>query len=116
MDQKFEGSKQNRIARNCSGGFGRRGSWRCCDVSMGLEFQMDYALGRVRQFGRDRRGSVAIIFGLMSLVVMATVGVAIDISGSVPFRATLPSSADSAALVFRFRHVLPIPARYRANV
>ncbi len=47
---------------------------------------------------RDRRGAIAIMFGLMSTVLVLAVGTGVDLARAVQFRSALQSAVDSAAL------------------
>jgi Flp pilus assembly protein TadG len=53
---------------------------------------------RVRSAARDERGSVAIMFALTTVVVLAVVGGAVDFGRAVLAREKLQSTVDSAAL------------------
>jgi len=53
---------------------------------------------RLGRFGSERRGSVLILFGLLSFVLMLFVGLAVDVTFAVRFRSALQEAADSAAL------------------
>lgn len=53
---------------------------------------------RVRQFRRDAKGSVAILFGLALIPILLGVGVAIDYGRALIVRERLADAADSAAL------------------
>ena len=66
----------------------------------------DLALAPVRPFRRaarggfraDRRGTVAVLTGLMILPLMFSAGIAVDLTRATGFRAALQNAADSAAL------------------
>ena len=49
-------------------------------------------------FAADRRGTVAVLTGLMVLPLMFSAGVAVDLTRATAFRAALQNAADSAAL------------------
>ena len=51
-----------------------------------------------RTFARDRRGNVAIIFGLTLPIVAGAVGLAIDYSGAAMMRSKMQAVADAAAI------------------
>ena len=54
--------------------------------------------GPVARLGRDRRGSVLVLFGLLACVLMLFVGLAVDVTLAVRFRSALQNAADAAAL------------------
>ena len=49
-------------------------------------------------FGADRRGTVAVLTGLMILPLMFSAGIAVDLTRATGFRTALQNAADSAAL------------------
>ncbi len=51
-----------------------------------------------RTFARDRRGNVAIIFGLTLPIVAGAVGLAVDYSGAAMMRSKMQAVADAAAI------------------
>ena len=53
----------------------------------------------LRLFARDKHGTVAVIFGLLSVPLLGLVGAAMDYSQATQARSTLQAAADSAALV-----------------
>src|SRR5919199_5477727 len=53
----------------------------------------------LRLFARDKQGTVAVIFGLLSVPLLGFVGAAMDYSRATHARSTLQAAADSAALV-----------------
>jgi Flp pilus assembly protein TadG len=66
-----------------------------------VEMQPEHAMRAsrlLRSFGRHERGSVAIMFALTTIVVMALVGGAVDFGRAVLAREKLQTSVDSAAL------------------
>ncbi len=52
----------------------------------------------IRQFGRDRRGNIAVIFALACVPLITTVGCAVDYSRATQIRAKLQAAADSASV------------------
>ncbi len=55
--------------------------------------------GRTRErFGADRRGTVAVLTGLLIVPLMVSAGVAVDLSRATAVHAALQNAADSAAL------------------
>ncbi len=72
---------------------------------------------------RDSKGSVAMVFALTSLIVFASVGLAIDFGRAVHARSQLQSAADAAALAAATKSNLGEDARielattvFQANV
>lgn len=55
-------------------------------------------LGHLRDFGRDQRGTVAIIFGLAFFVVILSAGIAIDVGRVMHVNSKISSALDAAAL------------------
>jgi Flp pilus assembly protein TadG len=55
-------------------------------------------LSGMRMFRRDERGSIAILFGLTSFIVMALVGGAVDYGRAVTARDQMQNAVDAAAL------------------
>jgi Flp pilus assembly protein TadG len=51
-----------------------------------------------RRFSRDRRGNVAILFGLALIPIILIVGVAVDYGRAMTVRGTMSDAADAAAL------------------
>lgn len=57
------------------------------------------SFGRTRgRFGADRRGTVAVLTGLLIVPMMVSAGVAVDLSRATAVHAALQNAADSAAL------------------
>ncbi len=52
---------------------------------------------RIRSFGQDQQGTVAILFGLMALSIFGIIGMAIDYSRAYSERSHLQKTADSVA-------------------
>jgi Flp pilus assembly protein TadG len=52
----------------------------------------------ISSFGKNRRGTMAVLVAIASLPIMASVGIAIDIYRSVNTASALQSSVDAAAL------------------
>jgi Flp pilus assembly protein TadG len=52
----------------------------------------------MRVFARDRRGSVALMFGLMLVPLILTVGIGVDYGQALNFKSSLQSAVDAAAL------------------
>lgn len=50
-------------------------------------------------FGRDRRGNVAMMWGLMAAVLVGMIGLSVDFARAQTMRARLQNAADGAALV-----------------
>ena len=54
--------------------------------------------GCLRRFGADRRGGVAMIFGLAIIPLFAAIGLAVDAGRGVMVRSKLSNAIDSAGL------------------
>ena len=75
--------------------------WKSLEVKMHREHAMtagQMIRKRARSARRDERGSVAIMFALTTIAVMAVVGGAIDFGRAVLTREKLQTTVDSAAL------------------
>jgi Flp pilus assembly protein TadG len=54
--------------------------------------------GSIGAFGRSRRGNVAMLWGLMAVVLVGTVGISVDFTRAQMIRAQMQNAADGAAL------------------
>lgn len=52
----------------------------------------------LNRFRRDRRGNIAVIFGIACIPLISAVGCAIDYSEATRMKAKLQSAADAAAV------------------
>ena len=59
---------------------------------------MRFAFTTIRQFIRDRRGNISVIFALACLPLITTVGCAVDYSRATQIRAKLQAAADAASV------------------
>jgi Flp pilus assembly protein TadG len=69
-----------------------------------------YLADLVGRFGRNRRGNILIMFGLLAFVLMLFVGAAVDVTIAVRFRGALQDAVDAAALAGATKFVGPAGA------
>lgn len=62
-------------------------------------------------FGRDRRGNVAMMWGLMAMVLIGMIGLSVDFARAQTMRSRLQNAADGAALVAERASNLPMAQR-----
>lgn len=68
------------------------------DCGPAISSRPRFSRGLLPRFGRDRRGSVAIMFGLTIFVVITLVGAAVDYGRTLLARERLQATVDSAVL------------------
>jgi len=56
-------------------------------------------VGRLGAFGRDQRGNVAMMWGLMGTVLIGLIGITVDFTRAQAIRTSMQNAADGAALV-----------------